>query len=144
MGGPKKANGGVLGGLQNSHASNIRCSSCQLDPTKLLSSRAVSPHSASLFIFEFVYSYNNSLFEFVYGYNNFIFEFVYSYNNFIFKFVYSYGNIFEFVYSYNNSLFKFVYGYGGRGSNFDYNYGGLGFEFGDGFTLKGISNCYGL
>ena len=60
-------------------------------------------------------------------------EFVYSYNNSLFEFVYSYGNIPEFV-----------YGYGDRGSDFDYNYGGLGFEFGDGFTLKGISNCYSL
>ena len=28
------------------------------------------PHSTSLYDFEFVYSYNNSLFEFVYSYNN--------------------------------------------------------------------------
>ena len=52
-------------------------------------------------------------------------------------------SLFEFVYSYDN-IFKFVYGYVVRGSDFDYNYSGLGFEFGDGFTLKGISNCYGL
>ena len=51
-------------------------------------------------------------------------------------------SLFEFVYSYDN-IFEFVYGYGVRGSDFDYNYSGLGFEFGDSFTLKGISNCYG-
>ena len=61
------------------------------------------------------------------------FEFVYSYNKSLFEFVYSYDNI-----------FKFVYGYVVRGSDFDYNYSGLGFEFGDRFTLKGISNCYSL
>ena len=61
----------------------------------------------------------------------------------LFEFVYSYDNIFEFVYSYENIL-EFVYGYGVKGSDFNYDYGGLSFEFGDGFTLKGISNCYGL
>ena len=37
-----------------------------------------------------------------------------------------------------DSLFEFVCG---CGSDFDYSR--LGFKFGDSFTLKGISNCYG-
>ena len=114
-------------------SSYICCSCCQFNSTHLSSSETRFPHSTSLYDFKFVCSYNNSLFEFVYSYNNTLFEFVYSYNN-----------IFEFVYSYNHSLFEFVYSYGNMGSDFDYNYSGLGFEFGDSFTLKGISKCYGL
>ena len=78
------------------------------------------PHSTSLCDCKFVYSYINSLFEFDCDCDC----------------------LFEFDCD-CDCLFEFVYSYSVRGSDFDYNYSGLGFEFGDSFTLKGISNCYG-